>query len=239
MKQNKFLLLVIVFFLNSMFLISNEDCYYNGQGCQVEETYDEVEVYPGCFIYVRYNVIRCPGAGIQIDFLNYGFNHTSPNPCLPLYNQIFPFYPNRNVIDEVAWGSIEDYIKETILNKEVDKQVLISTNGKDDNLCGSSNVVTVTFHTSVCEAWCFKDAKFIADPITGNPILPIPFNPMVNIDPQEPIIVAQRITCTEYCCSTVREYCYEKVLIGGEYQYIKHYNETKSANNQYYPCEFA
>lgn len=224
--------------INISILNSNTECYYDdSELCIRSEKYDEVEVYPGCFIYVRYDEIRCPGIPIQIDILNYGFNHTSPNPCLPLYNNLFPFYPNRNVVDDIVWGSIENYIKETIFNKIVDAEALKSTNGKDDYLCGGSNIITISFSTSVCAAWCYKDAKFIADPLTGNPILPGPFSSMVNVNPQEPIIVAQEISCSEYCCATIREYCYEKVLIGGEYQYIKHYNETKTANHAYPGCD--
>lgn len=225
------------FMINISLLGSSSDCAFTGPLCTTNETYDEVEVYPGCFIYVRYDVITCPGGNTQIVFLGYGFNFTSPNPCLPLYQQIFPFYPNRNIMDDMAWLGIKNYIQETIINKEVDKIASSSTNGKDDFLCGGTNIITITYHTKVCEAWCFKDAKFIADPITGNPILHAPFDNMVNVNPQEPIIVAQSVSCSEYCCASLREYCYEKVLIGGEFQYIKHYNETKTANNEYMGCD--
>lgn len=149
---NKIFITICIFLISITSMYSNDDCYFSGGACVETITYDEIEVYPNCYIYVRYKKIQCPGSPLQIDFLGYGFNFVTPSPCLPLYSNLFPLYPNRSITDDIVWENIENTIKESVLNKEVNLIANSSTNGKDDYLCGQSNFILLQMRSVVCEA---------------------------------------------------------------------------------------
>lgn len=236
--RGKIVLIIFLCIFSYFTLYSNDNCYFSGGACVETTKYDEIEVYPNCYVYVRYMLIECPGNPLQINFLGYGFNFSSPNPCLPLYSNLFPLYPNRNITDDIVWENIETFIKETILNKEINIMANASPNGKDDFLCGQNSFVLLQMKNVVCEAVCMRDAKIVTDPVTGNPILPADMN-MINVDPTDPIIIVQKVACTHVCCIVERSYCYNKVLVNGQYEYILQYTETKTATEEYFGCQIA
>lgn len=213
------------------------DCYTTGPGCTETTKYSEVEVYPGCYIWAKYTIIKCTGSNeIQVKFESFGFDFTPYNPCLPFYNTLFPFYPNRNVVDDAYWNLTIESIKNEILNDLVDNHANSSTNGKADYLCGQNNFVAVTMYSKTCEAWCFKDAKLVTDPISGEPILP-PFWSLSNFNESSIMVVAQQVSCNDVCCRLEREYCYTTTIIDGQVHYIRQMSEVKIPLGPIVSCE--
>lgn len=62
---------------------------------------------------------------------------------------------------------------------------------------------------------------------------------MVNVSATDPIIISQKVACAESCCIVERSYCYNKVFVNGQFEYILQYNETKTPTEYYYGCEYS
>lgn len=223
--MKKTLLISIMIFLCCIQMKSQilAPCEYH-ENCNVfsDVKIFQIAEYPNCHFAYGYKVIECPNKPpiIEVTYvMALGGGGASGTGCESVEQTFYLDYPNNEILNPIGVKFLMEKAEEHLWSFGVGLLILANQNAiKDLYDCDyypGAKYEMVMRKNGICKAACVQNYY-----LNNQVLFPGDVN-SVTLD--GPFAAISYVNCDEYCCSTVREYCWEKIIVGGEVVgYIEH-----------------